>query len=84
MSGFDLDPLVAPMWTDPAAVHFMDRKGVTWRVVERSTDDVPGARGPRCLIFLCEAVVRRVWSYPADWYALSASALEALCERALT
>ena len=78
MNGSHLDPHLAPMWSDPAAVHFVDREGVAWRVVERSTEDIPGARGPRCLIFLCEGIVRRVWTYPAAWHTLSAAALEAL------
>ena len=83
MTGSDLDPHFAPMWNDPGAVHFVDRKGVPWRVVERSTEGLPGARGPRCLIFLCEAIVRRVWSYAAEWRALSPTELEALSEEAM-
>jgi len=72
------------MWSDPDAVHWVDGTGVSWRVVERGTTEVPGARGPRCLIFLSEAVVRRVWTYPSDWQHLSATDLEALTDDART
>jgi hypothetical protein len=33
------------------------------------------------LIFLSESIVRRVWTFPADWRQLSAAALEALTDR---
>ena len=69
-----------PMWTDPNAVHFVDRRGVSWRVVERATDRTPGAREAHCLIFLCEGVVRRAWTYPQDWRHLTPTELEALTE----
>ena len=72
----------APMWNDPTAVHFVDGKGVWWRVIERATDTLPGARGSHCLIFMCEAIVRRVWTYPADWRALSSTGLEQLTDDA--
>jgi hypothetical protein len=42
---------------------------------------VPGARAPRCLVFMSEAAVRRVWAYPATWRDLSPDALLALSER---
>ena len=73
-----------PMWSDPSAVHLVDREGVLWRVVERATADLPGARGPCCLIFLSEAVVRRVWTYPSDWRQLTWPELVALTDDART
>ena len=72
------DPQHGSMWDDPNAVRFTDKRGLTWRVIERATTDVPGARGPRCLIFLRENIVRRAWKYPANWRSLSAADLEAL------
>ena len=71
------------MWNDPVALHFVDRRGVAWRVVERLTPNWPDTRGRRCLIVLCEAVVRRVWKYPENWRQLSALELETMGERAL-
>lgn len=63
----------SPMWSDPSTVHLVDHEGASWRVVERATTDLPG-RGPCCLIFLSEAVVRRVWTYPSDWRQLTRTA----------
>jgi hypothetical protein len=75
------DPLAAPMWDAPDAVHFVDGGGIAWRVVDCAGARVPGSRGPRCLIFLSEGLVRRVWSFPPDWRALSPAGLEALMAR---
>ncbi len=72
------DPLAAPLWHTPDAVTFTDADGLAWRVVETACADVPGARGPWCLIFLAERIARRVWTYPADWRRLSAGALARL------
>jgi hypothetical protein len=52
--------------------------GTAWSVSERSGLVIPGARGPSCLVFDSPACVRRVWSFPADWRALSDEALLAL------
>ena len=71
-------PLGAPLWNAADAVRFTDSQGTTWRVVERETAHVPGARGARCLIFLLEGVVRRAWAYPPGWLTLPPAALEAL------
>jgi hypothetical protein len=58
-----------------------DRTGDEWRVFERDARLVPGSRGPRCLYFDGEGIVRRVWQYPSDWQSLPAAALLALMER---
>jgi hypothetical protein len=58
-----------------------DLTGGDWRVFERDARRVPGSRGPRCLYFDGEGIVRRVWHYPADWAQLPAPALLALMDR---
>ena len=58
-----------------------ERTGDEWRVFERDARLVPGSRGPRCLYFDGEGIVRRVWHYPSDWQSLPAAALLALMER---
>jgi hypothetical protein len=58
-----------------------DDQGVRWVVSERDATGVPGARGPRCLVFMSEHAVRRVWRYPATWRRLPADALLALSEQ---
>ena len=64
---------------DPVIIH--DVHGARWTVSERNTAAVPGARAPRCLIFMSELAVRRAWAYPAGWRHLPADALLALTER---
>ena len=64
-----------------AAVSFVQRVGDTyheWSVVEVDARAVPGARGPRCLIFTRDSCIRRVWEYPAHWRTLDADELTAL------
>jgi hypothetical protein len=63
------------------AVVLRDVRGTRWVVSERNTAAVPGARAPRCLVFMSEEAVRRVWTYPASWRDLSPDALFALSER---
>jgi hypothetical protein len=63
------------------AITIYDDHGTQWVVTERGAAHVPGARGPRCLVFMSEEAVRRVWAYPATWRYLSADALLALSER---
>src|SRR4051794_35182356 len=48
---------------------------MVWDVREADARDVPGARGPRCLIFESPEVVRRVWVFPANWRELDDDAL---------
>ena len=58
-----------------------DADGVEWEISERDCTSVPGARAPRCLVFMSQHTVRRIWSYPSNWHALSPDALLALSER---
>jgi hypothetical protein len=55
--------------------------GIRWRVQEALAFDIPGASGPSCLIFDSETACHRLWTYPADWAALTIPALLALGER---
>lgn len=59
-------------------VTFHDASGVLWTVSECNAEDVPGSRGPRCLIFASAEAVRRVWLYPAGWRDLLTPSLIAL------
>ena len=49
-----------------------------WTIREIDARNLPGARGPRCLVFENHRVVRRIWHYPADWAIIAPSALLAL------
>lgn len=49
------------------ALEFLDAGGELWQVTEHDCWQVPGARSALCLIFMSEAVFRRVWVYPAEW-----------------
>ena len=57
------------------------REGERSLVAEADARDVPGAQGPNCLIFETEALMRRIWHYPADWNQLEDSRLIALFDR---
>jgi hypothetical protein len=63
------------------AVHFIDAEGTRWQVTERDCRLVPGALGPRCLVFMTDGVLRRVWEYPEEWRTLSGNGLVALSWR---
>jgi hypothetical protein len=52
-----------------------------WRIREKNTGTVPGARAACCLICESDDVVRRIWNYPANWRELSDDELLRLCER---
>lgn len=67
-----------PLRTIGAGMTFLDETGLLWSVTERNTENVPGSRGPRCLIFASTEAVRRVWIYPAGWRDLLTSSLIAL------
>ena len=54
--------------------------GIQWRVDELDATATPGSRGPRCLVFDADNVVRRVWAYPANWRELSDYALGRLVD----
>ena len=60
------------------SVRYIDRKGIHWKVWERDTRNDPGARAPSCLIFVCDDVIRRVWTYPAAWRELGPDSLAEL------
>ena len=67
-----------PAWVmDCPGVAFLDSKGAWWCVSERPCRamDPPGMR---CLVFMSEAVVRRVLCFPLGWRHLTAEQLEAL------
>jgi hypothetical protein len=51
---------------------------VCWTVVEVDAAEVPGAQGPRCLLFTRDDCIRRVWHYPAEWRTLDVAGLAAL------
>jgi len=53
---------------------FVDAEGTRWRVKETSFSHYDRRRG-RSLIFWSDGAVRRVRSYPADWYELSENEL---------
>jgi hypothetical protein len=59
----------------------LNHDGLLWVVREVETENVPGARAGRCLLFESDAVVRRVWEYPADWAERSDAFLRGLVER---
>lgn len=77
----DADASRAPLWDAADALCFRDADGVAWRVVECEARHVPGACGDRCLVFLSENVVRRVWDFPRDWRTMPPQALDALTLR---
>ena len=56
------------------------RGGERSMIAEADARDVPGAQGPHCLILETEALMRRIWHYPADWDRLEDSRLIALFE----
>lgn len=72
---------VARMWDRPGAVSFDGLDGTAWRVVECDAAGIPGARGPSCLIFFSEGLVRRLWDFPESWRSLTSEELEALMGR---
>ena len=52
-----------------------------WTVREMDTGNVPGARGARCLICESSTIVRRLWTYPENWWMLSDDELLRLCAK---
>lgn len=55
-------------------------EGIQWRVDELDTSSTPGSRGAHCLVFDADSIVRRVWTYPADWRELSDRELAGLLD----
>lgn len=45
--------------------------GQAWQVWEADTARLPGSHGDRCLIFDGREVIRRVWTVPDDWRAMT-------------
>ena len=58
----------------------IDPEGREWRVYERATGDISPTTGRSSLIFDAEAIVRRLWHYPASWAALSDAELLVLMD----
>ena len=52
----------------------------TWHVREIDATQLPGAPRPSSLVFECEAAVRRVWVFPANWRQLDDASLWRLTE----
>ena len=65
----------------PGRRHYHDADYREWCVHEISMADADWARAPRCLLFSSAECLRRVWSYPAEWWRLSDAELEALSWR---
>lgn len=61
-------------------MRIITHEGIQWSVDELDTSATPGSRGPRCLVFDGDSVVRRVWKYPTDWRTLSDTALGMLLD----
>lgn len=55
----------------------LDAGGIYWRVYERAYS-VMDRRTGTCLVFEAEGIIRRVRTFPADWYLLGDDALYAL------
>ena len=79
-----LAPLSVNAALPGSGMEFVERADgafVHWHVHEVDAHAVPGTRGPRCLLFLCDGVIRRVWEYPANWRSLDDAALGRLSWR---
>ena len=61
----------------PGEVEFTDSANRAW-VVQETVCRVTLAAPRPCLIFECRVVVRRIYSYPANWRELDAAGLERL------
>jgi hypothetical protein len=60
--------------TDPGRTRVIEEGGHRWTVAEA---EFPTSANPlgRCLLFTSDAVIRRVRTYPADWYERTDAAL---------
>jgi hypothetical protein len=74
------DTQAGPNQLDERRRRFNDAEGCTWEVREVKNHDYD-RRGGYCLIFESPGVVRRVRSYPANWFELPAAELHALNEQ---
>lgn len=71
-------PVRSERVVDATCLRYRDEAFVEWTVVEVEANGVPGARGPRCLLFSRQDCIRRVWEYPTNWRQLDATALAVL------
>lgn len=55
-------------------------EGQTWHVREINATQRPGAPRSSSLVFECDAAVRRVWAFPANWRQLDDDSLWRLTE----
>jgi hypothetical protein len=67
---FAIDPASQPA-EQPRRTVIDAATGHAWQVWEADAAHVPGAPGARCLIFDGREVIRRVWSVPDDWRAMT-------------
>ncbi|HET7458754.1 MAG TPA: hypothetical protein VFJ74_13990 [Gemmatimonadaceae bacterium] len=68
-------------WTKAAGAperRLVDAVGRTWRVYEMALDY--DRRRGAALVFECDAVVRRLRSFPDDWHQLPVAELQSLAE----
>lgn len=63
--------------SDPRSRSFVDDDGHLWKVSEQPFSEYDRRRGAS-LIFESDLAVRRVRSYPEDWFTLSDAALARL------
>lgn len=68
-------PVRSEHYVEGTCLRYRDEAFVEWSVVEVEATGVPGARGPRCLLFSRQDCIRRVWDYPTNWRQLDAAAL---------
>jgi len=74
----DPPPVPTERYVEGTCIRYFDGDSVEWSVVEVEAKGVPGARGPRCLLFARPDCIRRVWEYPATWRLLDAASLAKL------
>jgi hypothetical protein len=60
--------------------HLVDAKGREWHVYERTAGDLSPTAGRTSLVFDTDGIVRRLWSYPPAWAALSDAELLGLMD----
>ena len=70
LPSFALD--VDPKPVEPSRRTVIDSDtGQAWQVWEVDTARTPGAHAARCLTFDGREVIRRVWTVPDDWRAMT-------------
>jgi hypothetical protein len=74
-------PPQAVAWiADCPGVRFVDSKAIWWCVSEQPCSEMDPQK-MQCLVFMSEAVIRRVLNFPPDWRSLAPDQLEALSWR---